>query len=41
MPMHVHLPSEDAYGDDDSVIFDISSEEFSTDEFRMFDFKVC
>lgn len=41
LPMHVHLPSEDAYADDDSVIFDIASEEFSTDEFRMFDFKVC
>ena len=40
VPMHVHLPSEDAYADDDSVIFDIASEEFSTDEFRMFDFKV-
>eukprot|EP00892_Ulva_mutabilis_P010124 jgi/Ulvmu1/7484/UM037_0028.1 len=40
VPMHVHLPAEDAYADDDSVIFDIASEEFSTDEFRMFDFKV-
>jgi hypothetical protein len=31
----------DGCADDDSIIFDISSEEFCTDEFRMYDFKVC
>lgn len=34
----IHQPDD---GDDDSVIFDITSDEFCTDEFRMYDFKVC
>ena len=38
MPFPIHQPDD---GDDDSVIFDITSDEFCTDEFRMYDFKVC
>ena len=37
MPFPIHQPDD---GDDDSVIFDITSDEFCTDEFRMYDFKV-
>jgi hypothetical protein len=38
IPFPLHQPDD---GDDDSVIFDITSEEFCSDEFRMYDFKVC
>lgn len=35
------FPIQPDDGDDDSVIFDITSDEFCSDEFRMYDFKVC
>jgi hypothetical protein len=38
IPFPIHQPDD---GDDDSVIFDITSDEFCSDEFRMYDFKVC
>lgn len=36
----IQPPPSDAYSEDDYVAFDINADEFRTDDFRMYRFKV-